>query len=238
MLPIVYQNNDFVLYSYPLFMGLGWGIAYQIFFSLTQLKQIKAQTFFWGVFLFAWIGAKAFFVLTSQENTDLFLASNFWFGGGFVFYGGLLAGGIFTVFFKFFSTNFSYEDLWPVLPALTFGHAIGRVGCFLAGCCYGAPTSSSIGIHLHGELRYPTQLIEACGLFLLGLFMIFSNQSRRTLVAHYLIGYGGLRFMIESLRGDVIRGAWGFFTPSQWISLALILTGLAIVLSFKNSHLS
>jgi len=167
----------------------------------------------------------------------LLFASNFWLGGGFVFYGGLLAGGMFVILFARFSKNFSYEYLWPVLPALTFGHAIGRIGCFLAGCCYGLPTSSFLAIHLHGDLRYPTQLLEACGLLILGLLMLFSKQTKRTLAAHYLIGYGGLRLVMESLRGDIIRGYWGLFTPSQWISFVLIWAGLTIIVVNKIRHL-
>lgn len=238
MLPILFQNNDFILYSYPLLMGIGWGIAYQIYFSLISLSRTKAQLLFWGIFLSAWIGAKFFFVLTSSQNSDLLFASNFWMGGGFVFYGGLVGGFIFVTFFKTLIPDLKLENLWPILPALTIGHATGRIGCFLAGCCYGKPTESFFSIHLHGENRYPTQLLEAGGLFIIGFYLLKAKQPRRFLLSVYLISYGLLRFIIEHLRGDIIRGSWGFLTPSQWISLILLMSGLILLFFNKNKDFS
>lgn len=233
MYPILYQNKDLILYSYPLLMGIGWGVAYQIYFSLIRLSRMKAQILFWGIFLSAWLGAKVLFIITAKESTDLLFNSNFWTGGGFVFYGGLIAGFLFVTLFKFMS-HIEIEDLWPVLPALTFGHAIGRIGCFLAGCCYGKPTESFFGVFMHDHYRYPTQLIESVGLFAIGAVLVKAKKSKRSLLSFYLIAYGILRFVVELLRGDMIRGTWGPFTPSQWISLFLITAGLTVIFSNKN----
>lgn len=228
MLPILYQSPELILYSYPLLMGIGWGIAYQVFFSLITLSRLKAQLLFWGIFLSAWIGAKLFFILTSSGDTGLMMNSNFWMGGGFVFYGGLIAGFLFVSLFKWLDKSFTVKDLWPVLPALTLGHAIGRIGCFLAGCCYGKPTESFWGVFMHGHHRHPTQLIEAFGLFIIGLILLKSKRSKIDLLSFYLIGYGVLRYGVELLRDDVIRGIWGAFTPSQWISILLIIAGILV----------
>lgn len=237
MYPILFQNSELVLYSYPLLMGVGWGVAYQIFFSLITVPRLKAQILFWGIFFSAWLGAKILFVLTAKESTDLLLLSSFWTGGGFVFYGGLIGGFLFVTLFKFVS-KFQINDLWAVVPALTFGHAIGRVGCFLAGCCYGKPTDSFFSVFMHDHNRYPTQLIEAAGLFIIGFILIKSNRSKQQLLSFYLITYGLLRFVVEQLRGDLIRGAWGPLTPSQWISLFLISVGVTVILSSKSKTLA
>lgn len=237
MYPILYQNKDLILYSYPLLMGVGWGVAYQIYFSLMQLPRLKSQILFWGIFLSAWLGAKLLFVVTAKESTDLLFNSNFWTGGGFVFYGGLIAGFLFVTLFKFIS-HFEVKDLWPVVPALTFGHAIGRIGCFLAGCCYGKPTESVFSVFMHDNYRYPTQLIESFGLFVIGAVLVKSKKSKRSLLSFYLIAYGVLRFVVEQLRGDMIRGTWGPFTPSQWISLFLITAGLTVIFSNKSKVLA
>jgi hypothetical protein len=69
MLPILFQSPEFILYSYPLLMGIGWGVAYQIYFSFPHSSTAKAQGLFWGVFLFAWVGAKILFLLTHPEGS-------------------------------------------------------------------------------------------------------------------------------------------------------------------------
>lgn len=237
MLPILYQNHDLILYSYPLLMGIGWGIAYQVFFSLTDLPKFKAQVLFWGIFVAAWIGAKLFFILTSSGDTSLISNTNFWMGGGFVFYGGLLGGFLFVVLLKLIDKSMVIEKLWPILPALTLGHATGRVGCFLAGCCFGKPTDHFWGVFMHGHYRHPTQLIEAFGLFVLGLYLLRSKKARPILLTVYLLGYGVLRFVVELLRDDAIRGSWGVFTPSQWVSVILIVSGIFLIIFNKNNSL-
>lgn len=238
MLPILYQNRDLILYSYPLLMGMGWGIAYQIFFSLNHLSRHKSQLIFWGIFIFAWIGAKLFFLYTSGNDSSLISNSNFWMGGGFVFYGGLIGGFVFVMLFTLLDKTLKPIDLWPILPALTLGHATGRIGCFLAGCCYGKPTDAFWGVFMHNHYRHPTQLFEAGGLFLIGLSLLKLRKPKIELTSFYLISYGFLRFGIEALRDDIVRGQWGFFTPSQWISLSLILVGVSLNFLCRNKHLS
>jgi phosphatidylglycerol:prolipoprotein diacylglycerol transferase len=239
MLPILYQSPDLTLYSYPLLMGLGWGVAYQVFFGLVaeHIQRRYALLLYWGIFLFAWIGAKFLFYLTlpKELSANLLNEVSFWTGGGFVFYGGFLGGLVFLLIYRLFQLPLNRDVLWAFLPALTLGHAIGRIGCFLAGCCFGSETELWWGIHLHGEDRHPTQLLESISLFLLSWYLLKSKKPRSLLVYHYLLFYGGIRFIIEILRGDIIRGQWGFFTPSQWISLGLIISGLFFLIISKKS---
>jgi phosphatidylglycerol---prolipoprotein diacylglyceryl transferase len=231
MLPILYQNPDFVLYAYPLFMGLGWGIAYQLFFACLPdgFSRFLGQILFWGLFVCAWLGAKLLFYLTApaELGQGLLLNLSFWTGGGFVFYGGLLGGVLFLLLFHLLLRPLNAGLVWALLPALTMGHGVGRIGCLLAGCCFGAPTDWFWGLHLHGADRHPTQLLEALGLLALGLYLLKSQRPKWLLILNYLWLYGGLRFGVELLRGDAIRGQWGALTPSQWISLLLILSGFA-----------
>ena len=141
---------------------------------------------------------------------------------GFTFYGGLLAGALFFVLAG--ARRLSSAQIWRTLNCavipLVLGHAIGRVGCFLAGCCYGTFIGES-------AVRHPTQLYEAAGLFAMaGVMSTRPLRSRDFLVPLYLIAYALLRFMLEFLRGDD-RGFWHFLSTSQWISLALISAALA-----------
>lgn len=237
MLPILYKSSDLIIYAYPLFMGLGWGVAYQIFFSLidASVSRISAQVLYWGLFVSAWFGSKFLFYLTAPGGgEDLLANSSFWLGGGFVFYGGLLAGIAFLLIYKGFGFPLTEKNFWPVLPALTIGHAIGRIGCFLAGCCFGKETNFFWGVFLHGHFRHPTQLIEAFGLLALGLHILKSKKSKSVLLSEYFIVYGVLRFSVELLRGDGVRGQWLIFTPSQWISIVLFVAGILIYLSTRK----
>jgi phosphatidylglycerol---prolipoprotein diacylglyceryl transferase len=232
MLPILFQNSEFILYSYPLLMGIGWGVAYQIYFSeqFPGASRLKALILFWGVFISAWLGAKLLFLITYPEDLqeNIILNPSFWTGGGFVFYGGLLGALVFLLIFKLIDHSLNFRTLWPMVPALAFGHSIGRIGCFLAGCCFGKPTELFWGVYMHQHDRHPTQLLEAIGLFAIGLYLLKSKTSKFLLFSYYLISYGLLRFGVEMLRGDLVRGHWGSLTPSQWISLVLIFSGLGL----------
>ena len=239
MLPILYQNHDLVIYSYPLLMGFGWGVAYQIFFASAEVKTQFAQILFWGIFVCSWIGSKIFFYLTtdSLQDQQILTQASFWTGGGFVFYGGFVFAMLFLAIYKLLRLPLNLNTLWAMLPAVTLGHAIGRIGCLLAGCCFGKETHLWWGIELHGAYRHPTQALESIGLILVSVFLLKSKRSLSSF-AIYFLGYGFLRFSIEILRGDEIRGLWGYFTPSQWISLILIATGLILIIYNKFKHLS
>jgi phosphatidylglycerol:prolipoprotein diacylglycerol transferase len=238
MFPILFQSNSFILYSYPLFMGLGWGIGYQILFEFLpdSLTRIRAQALFWGLFVFAWLGAKFFFLYTVPHDLSVSLLqeSSFWLGGGFVFYGGLLGGLFYLLILKGMKFPVNRKILFSLLPALTLGHAVGRFGCFLAGCCYGKETSWWWSISMHGAHRHPTQLLEFVFLLSLGIFLLRSKSKH--LMSIYFVSYGLMRLFVESLRGDSIRGVWGPLTPSQWVSLVLMITGGLIYIS-NSRHL-
>lgn len=233
MLPILFRSNGIVFYSYPLLMGLGWGVAYQIFFDLLPeaFTRKRAQILFWGLFAFSWVGAKVFFLYTVPRDlsANLLQDSSFWLGGGFVFYGGFLGGLFYLLILRALRFPVSREVLWAMVPALTIGHAIGRIGCLLAGCCYGKQTDLFWGIYLHGTHRHPTQIIEAVLLLALGIYLLRSRMPKTYLVSTYLLSYGAIRLLGEALRGDLIRGQWGPLTPSQWVSVVLLMTGLVLL---------
>lgn len=185
------------------------------------------------------IGAKLLFFIVTYSWDEFITAvgSNgiMWLlEGGLVFYGGLI-GGVAGAFLgaAFTRTRLSeYSD--AVVPTLPLAHAIGRIGCFCAGCCYGRVTDSWIGVCfpsvMGGARVIPTQLIESgFNLLLFAALLLFTRRRRFgfTTLFVYLIAYGVERFLIEFLRGDEIRGIFGAFSTSQWISLALILVSAA-----------
>jgi phosphatidylglycerol:prolipoprotein diacylglycerol transferase len=181
-----------------------------------------------GLFLCSWIGAKVLFIFTQDRWAmgDLAQAGNFWLGGGFVFLGGLLGGGLFTLIVGSVWKHLSFKKMDFTIAPLLWGHALGRVGCFLAGCCFGQQTTVPWAIHLHGYSRHPTQLYEAVALALLA-YLIQSKRFKSYQAQGYLVSYGLIRWVIENYRGDELRGSWAGQSTSQWISLVLMVTGLA-----------
>lgn len=238
MLPVLFKSSFFTLYSYPLFMGLSWGIAFYLTRYLFEKNQVETKglnTLFIGVFISAWIGAKAFFLLFSSQNKiyQYLYADYFWLGGGFVFYGGLIFGLLFYLLYSFYLQKFDFRRTYLLAPGLIFGHAIGRVGCFLTGCCYGSQCDLPWKILLDGVYRHPVQLYEALGLFVLGflsLRWIGHKEAHRNVIINYLLYYSAIRFTVEFFRGDEVRGIyWLSLSTSQFISITLF----AIALFFK-----
>ncbi len=89
--------------------------------------------------------------------------------------------------------------------ALPLSQAIGRIGCLLNGCCYGAVTDSALGVHMHGFARHPVQIYElVLDLALAGALWATrrSERPRGHLFRMYLIGYAVIRFVTEFFRGD------------------------------------
>ncbi len=200
-------------------MGAAWGAAVNFALKLNQKSDtpfLNPKLYILGVFLLYWVGAKLFYLMTADFSGKAdggASSSSFWLGGGFVFYGGLIFGLLFSLFFAV-KTKQGLKRFNIFLPALALGHGIGRLGCLLAGCCYGSKTDSPLSIKLWGAHRHPTQIYEA--LFLFGLAFIFSKKPllrSKNAVWWYFLAYAGFRFLIEFIRGDHIRGiyaAWAF----------------------------
>lgn len=187
--------------------------------------------------LCAIVGAKVLYIAVSIGQIDVsrladpaYLSSLL--AGGFVFYGGLLgalaglplAGALLSL------------DVRPYVnalaPALALGHGIGRLGCLAAGCCYGMPYDGPLAVVYDHSLAapahtplFPVQLAEAVGEFAIAALLTYLVQRKG--FAHagtlYVALYAVMRFLLEFLRyDDAERGFMGFFSTSQWISLALL----------------
>ena len=166
---------------------------------------------------------------------------------GSTFYGGLIGGALAFLGFYFAYGHLripgkehlkSFPSMLEIAPpCIAIGHAIGRLGCFFAGCCYGIPTNSPLGVYLvnvpHKVL--PVQLFEAAFLVILCSFLVIRFlDGKRYGLPSYLILYGIWRFSIEYLRGDD-RGQTfvPFLTPSQLTAILLILLGVALIVLFR-----
>lgn len=150
------------------------------------------------------------------------------------FIGGLIGGTLcFLIAYLIFRKKLpeNLKGVMTVVPcSITVAHGFGRIGCFFAGCCYGKPTDSFLGVKFP-ELAckvHPTQLYEAA--FLFALFAVLSvllfKRKEKYNFPIYLIAYGVFRFLIEFLRDDE-RGAFvGRLSPSQFWSILMIAAGI------------
>lgn len=226
MLPSLGELFGLTLYTYPLFMGLAWGFAFQMGSLALEksLSRLMWNFFFWGTFVSAWLGAKLLFLLVSEQN-NLLTNSNFWLGGGLVFYGGLIGALIFILAFCLSYKKFNWTHLAYLVPILMFSHGLGRIGCFCAGCCYGKEME-------HFHFRHPVQLYEAFSLiglaFVLNHLLKKKNKEVHVMGLYFLI-YAFLRFILEFLRDDTVRGIFGKLSTSQWISLLLLFPGFIFI---------
>jgi phosphatidylglycerol:prolipoprotein diacylglycerol transferase len=243
--PILFDLFGSPVYSYPLLMGLGWGVGYNVarsYWEKNNLSVKELNIFFVLNFFMGWIGAKVFFLIFSAPNNiaEYSREVNFWLGGGFVFYGGLVFSLIASLLFLFFRKSISLSSLGLLTPAICIGHAIGRLGCFLAGCCYGDKCDLFFGVEFAGHSRHPVQLYETAGLLVLFFFLKKlldqGNRKIESLIA-YLCGYSTLRFTLEFFRGDGVRGHHHGLSTSQWVSIILVIFSLYLAFMKKKTAL-
>ncbi len=257
MYPVLLHIGRFTLYTYGLLVATG--VLLGLWLARRQAPRAGLDPDrIWnlGVYmvLAALVGAKLWLVVAdwdyfSAHPREIFGFSTLLSGG--VYYGGFLAALIAAVIYarRFRLRFLPLADVYAAPLAL--GHAIGRLGCFAAGCCYGKPTSlpwgvtftnphardlvgTPLGIPLH-----PTQLYESAAEFLIFTFLIFLGRRQRPgkqaagqLFAVYAVLYGVTRGTIEFFRGDPDRTliAGGAFSLMQLVSVALILLGAWLLL--------
>ena len=230
MKPILFDFFGLSLESYPFFMGLAWGTSYYIaswLLGRERKGEIALGSTYLGVFLASFFGAKLFFLITNPNHLKYFNQLSFWTGGGFVFYGGAIFAAVFLYLWSCRFKKFPFEKLFMLVATVPFAHAIGRIGCLLAGCCYGSQCELPWSIHLHGLNRHPVQLYESILLVGLGFILLRGilqkNWSNKIVISIYLASYSVIRFCLEFFRGDEVRGVFGGLSSSQWISLLIIL---------------
>ena len=161
---------------------------------------------------------------------------------GMTFYGGLFGGVItFILMYRFYYLKNNepiFDEILRIAPAcIALGHAFGRIGCFLSGCCYGIETHTSIDVYfpVHNHSYLPTQLLEMGFLFLLAgvlAFLAFKKITNYTFIV-YMLSYGTFRFVIEFFRGDE-RGQLMGLSPSQYWCILLVVGTIPLFFLLKN----
>lgn len=205
----------------------------------------------------AFLGAGALFYAVEFVRSGFDVARVIERGPGVVFYGAVPG----AVLGTWYAAKLLRVPWWKMVdlsvPGIAIGHALGRVGCFLGGCCYGAEWHgpwAALATHPMAPManppvpRHPVQVYEAVGLAVLALAFaatpldvrIFGPPGSGRRLFAYCVAYGVLRFAIEGLRGDAVRGVFfgGWLSTSQIVSVGLVALGLAgFVRSLRSNRL-
>lgn len=236
MHPILFEIRQTPVYTYGLLMALAMTavLALSVWrarahgFSPAVISDLVFVLFVAGV-----VGARLFYILQHFEayRTDPVRIFSFR-EGGLVWYGGFILAAISGMVYAF-------RHGLPVLklcdffaPLVPLGHAIGRLGCFLNGCCYGRVSHVPWAVTFPGDSspRHPTQIYEALSLAALSL-LLFGLSARRhrtgEIFAFYLLFYALIRIGTEYFRGD--QYAIGPLTIPQWTSLFLLAGAAALL---------
>jgi phosphatidylglycerol:prolipoprotein diacylglycerol transferase len=167
------------------------------------------------------------------------------FQSGGVFYGGLLGGIAVAIFFVWRYKLPGWATADVLAPGVVIGQAIGRLGCFAAGCCFGKPASvpwavtftdvyaaRQVGTPMDTPL-HPTQIYESTACFLI-FFLLLWLAPRKSfhgqVVLTYAVLYSSFRFAVEFFRGDPDRGSvfGGLLSTSQLIAIVLVLAAALV----------
>jgi len=236
MYPVLFKIGNFAIYTYGALVFVGVLAAYLVSMREAKREGISVNVFsdsiFWLV-IAGFIGARAVYIIVEFDaflDAPLAIA----FGrSGFVFYGGVILGGCSFAYFAQRNKLDFFKLADIVALSIPLGHAIGRLGCFFYGCCYGLasdsffamlfPPDSAAG--LAGVKVIPTQLISF--FFLLVIFVVLYHTKRKKhypgqILLLYLLLYSVFRFAIEFFRGDP-RGGILIFSTSQLIAVSMII---------------
>lgn len=235
--------------TYGVLLAIGFIVALWLTARLAARDGLpKDRIYDLGLYILAsaLIGSKLLMVITEWNDYrgewKRIFSFDLWRSGG-VYYGGFLIALLVSVILmrKWHLPWAKTADAFA--PAIALGHSIGRLGCFSAGCCWGKPTTSWIGVHFSekaSELTgvptdaalIPTQLIEAAFNLLIFGFLIWLRKRRSfdgQIIYSYLMIYGVARFTIEFWRDDPRGQVFGLST-SQFISILMFVLGLALTL--------
>lgn len=250
MHPILYRFPE----AWPLIGGLtihfyGFMIALGFYLGMLWIKREAKRigldvdkvldVFFYGL-VAGLVGARVFYVLYAVPNfwSDPVVFFRVW-EGGLVFQGGVI-GTILIMIYQCRKHQLSFFQLADIfVPGLAIGHAMGRVGCFLAGCCHGGqcPVDFPLAVVFPeiadgaappGIPLYPTQLFEAGGEVLIFILLVTLRHKKTFdgwVFALYLFLYSILRFGLEYFRGDREYD----IIPEPYLSNAQFISILAVI---------
>lgn len=234
MHPIAFELGERPIYWYGIMMAAAF-LAAMVHWAILGRREQRRSGFasdlaFW-VMIGGILGARIGYIIGNlgyyaEHPAEIIRIDQ----GGLVFYGGVL-GCILVVIFM---ARRQKEPVWSMadftVSPLPLGHALGRIGCFLNGCCYGTETDCSLGVDMQDATRHPVQLYSVGLNLLLYVFLLWLYPRKRrdgNVLAAYCLGYPLIRFFLEFFRGDQ-RVRFLNLTAAQYVSILIFILGLLL----------
>lgn len=226
---------------YGLIIAIGMALGVFIACKNAKFRGLVADDFILAacyVLPLAIIGARLYYVTFSGETYSFGEIFRIW-DGGMAIYGGVIGGAIGVALFCLIHKKNFLDVADVVAPSLILGQAIGRIGCYFAGCCYGIEVTNEslmwfpLSTQINGVWHLSTFFYESLWnllAFVILLILLRKNKYkfRGSSIAMYFILYGIGRAWIEALRGDSLY--IGAIKVSQLLSILLIIGGLLLIL--------
>lgn len=243
----LFSIGPVTVHGYGLMIAIGILLAYSLAVYRAKKQALDDEPIFsiliCAVF-FGFLGAKLLYLITVLDDVLKNPKQLLEIADGFVVYGGIISGIIAVLIYcKIKKLNLlSYLDL--IMPSVALAQGFGRIGCFLAGCCYGVETHNAFSVTFHNSAYapnnvplFPSQLVSS-GLNFIH-FIVLCLIAKRTkkpgiVTAFYLIFYSIGRFGIEFFRGDLLRGSVGQLSTSQFISIFVFAAGILMLFICKK----
>ncbi|SHK49147.1 prolipoprotein diacylglyceryl transferase [Thermocrinis minervae] len=263
MFPVLFEFFGIKVYTYGVLIALGALLAYTLSIKLSKREGLNTahveNTFFIALMLGVVGGRLAYVIEHPEQVKGIVDIISIW-NGGMDFFGGLFGG----VLGALFGVWFYKLPVWKIADissiSLSLAHAIGRLGCTSAGCCYGKPfpgeAVASPGIHFSDKFPffyvvfpegavappymplYPTQLMEFIGLMLIFLMLLFFYRRKPFdgfVFSIYMFLYGLLRFFLEFYRGvtppiEAIGLTW-----NQVVSILMVISSFLLFFTLRKS---
>lgn len=240
MYPKLLELGPFTVYSYGVLLAAAYLFALYMAVRRARARGIDGDRVLdMGIYIIisALVGAKLLLLIVDfdvfrKNPAELWTLAR----SGGVFYGGLIVATAVGIWFARKHRLPMWRTADACAPAIALGHVVGRMGCLLAGCCWGRPTdlpwgitfsnlfaASNVGTPLHVAL-HPTQLYDAAAELVILLLLTGTERKGKPFAGRtfwlYMLLYAASRFSIEFFRGDP-RGMMGGFATSQLIALGL-----------------
>lgn len=244
MHPEFIRIGNFIIYWYGVMVAAGIFISSIIFQKISlregYSEKDTSRLIFWTIF-WSIIGARVLHIVVHmpyyyRHPFEIIKIRN----GGLAVEGGILAGLSFVVIFCKINRFNPVKILDLLAVVVPVGQAIGRIGCFLNGCCYGEKTNCIIGVkfpHLSYKVL-PTELFYSVSYLFLFFFLFFLYKKKvkeGIIFSTYIIFFSLIRYIIDFFRGDMIKTFLGLY-PTQVLAIPFFILGgfLFIIFSYRK----
>lgn len=247
MHPVLFEIKNLVIHTYGFFIALAFLTA--IFISRREARLAgedpeKIADFIFWILVSAIVGSRLFYVIVywgTYYPDNLIGVFKVW-EGGLIFYGGFIGALVVSLIYLKITRLSIWKTADIITPAIPFGHFLGRLGCFSAGCCHGRECDLPWAVTFTNKLSlaelnvalHPTQLYSSFSNLLIFFFILMYRRKKAfdgQVFWTYVIIYAIVRSVLETFRGD-FRGdsILKMLSVSQTVGVVMAVTGIVMLI--------